>query len=1023
MPEDLTPTAGPLGATAALPTVTPVSPPGYELLDEVGRGGMGVVYRARDTALGRDVAVKLLSERYPPDSPAARRFLSEARITGQLQHPGIPAVHQVGAIADGRPFLAMKLIKGSTLEALLKHRPDPSADRGRLLAVFEAVCQAVGYAHAHRVIHRDLKPANVMVGAFGEVQVMDWGLAKLLGEQAPATAEALATEQTRAWTQVSPMPEAGSHTQAGSLVGTPSFIPPEQALGEIERVNERADVFGLGAVLAVILTGKPPYVGETFESVRVQAVRGKLEDCFARLDASGAEPELVALCKKCLAFEPADRPANAGAVAAAVAGLRAAADERARRAELERVRVEGEQATAQARAAERRKRRRLALGAAAVLALAALGGLLAVLAVQRRANADLAAKNADLAAEQAKVEARFELAQRAIALFHTGVSEDMLLKNAEFKQLRTTLLTEAAGFYAELERLLAGQTDAKSRKALAAAYFQLGELMDKIGDKAQALEVHRKALAVRRELAAAEGADVETRLDVARSLWAEGNLLHSAIDLTGALRAFQEQRDIATALEAESATDAVRAVLAQSHLSIGNALLDMRKPADGLQAYRKALALRQELADAHPAVAEFQRDLAQSHNSIGNALQGRGQPAAVLRAYREALAIRQKLAAVYPAVAGYQSDLAGSHYNIGMVLMGTGKPEEARQAYREALAIWQELAAVYPAVAKFQLDLAAAHNIIGSLLQQTGKPAAALLAYREALAIRQKLAAANPAVAQFQRDLAQSHFSIGDALSDRGEPEEALRANRKALAVWQKLSDANPRLPGCQRDLALAHNRLGLFLSQTGKPDEAREEYRKALAIMEKLSNANPTVPHYRINLGTFHNNLGRLLARQKRFAEAFPALDAGLAIGQKLAEADPKNTDYAIYLGFSHAYRGWALVRSAQPSRAAADLRRALVLWAKVPAPSPGTRFERSRAVALLAGLGHDAKSGVTTAEAAAFADQAVASLRDAASAGWNEPDELKEPDFDAVRGRDDFKKLVAEVEARSGPKARPKD
>jgi WD40 repeat protein len=365
---------------------------------------MGVVYRARDAALDRDVAVKLLSERYPPDSLPSQRFLSEARITGQLQHPSIPTVHQIGSLVDGRPFLAMKLIKGKTLEAILKDRTDAAAERGRLLAIFEAVCQAVGYAHAHRVIHRDLKPANVMVGAFGEVLVMDWGLAKVLGEETPAPAEAQAAEQTSAWTQVSSTSESGSHTQAGSLVGTPAFIPPEQAVGQIERVNERSDVFGLGALLAAILTGKPPYAGETAESVRVQAVRGKLEDCFARLDASGAEPELLALCKRCLAFEPADRPADAGAVAAAVAGLRAAADERARRAELERVRALGEQATVAARSAERRKWWRLALGAAAVLALAVVGALLAVLAVQRQANADLAAKNAELAHEQAKVE-------------------------------------------------------------------------------------------------------------------------------------------------------------------------------------------------------------------------------------------------------------------------------------------------------------------------------------------------------------------------------------------------------------------------------------------------------------------------------------------------------------------------------------------------------------------------------------------------------------------------------------------
>src|SRR5262249_30497667 len=156
----------PAGDTAAGSSTPPASPPGYELLDEIGHGGMGVVYRARDTALDRDVAVKLLAGRYPADSPATPRFLPRARIPRQLQHPGIPAIHQVGALADGRPFLAMRLIKGSTLESILKHRPNPAAERGRLLAIFDAVCQAVGYAHAHHVIHRDLKPSNIMVGAF-----------------------------------------------------------------------------------------------------------------------------------------------------------------------------------------------------------------------------------------------------------------------------------------------------------------------------------------------------------------------------------------------------------------------------------------------------------------------------------------------------------------------------------------------------------------------------------------------------------------------------------------------------------------------------------------------------------------------------------------------------------------------------------------------------------------------------------------------------------------------------------------
>ena len=142
------------------------------------------------------------------------------------------------------------------------------------------------------------------------------------------------------------------------------------------------------------------------------------------------------------------------------------------------------------------------------------------------------------------------------------------------------------------------------------------------------------------------------------------------------------------------------------------------------------------------------------------------------------------------------------------------------------------------------------------------------------------------------------------------------------------------------------------------------------------------------------------------------------------MVEADPKTLAYTTSLGFNHAYRGCALIWSGQPSKAATYLRQALELWAKDPAPGyPDARFERGRTLALLAKLGGEVNSGVTKKEAAAFADQAVAALRDAFSGGWGWTNELKEPDFDAIRGRDDFKKLVAEVEAKAAPKPRPKD
>jgi serine/threonine protein kinase len=228
----------------------------YELGEEIGRGGMGPVYRAHDPHLNRPLAVKVLLERHGGRLELEGRFLEEAQITGQLQHPGVPPVHEVGRLEDGRPFFAMKLVKGQTLDALLRTSQDPATDRPHFMTVFGQVCQALAYAHSRGVLHRDLKPANIMVGAFGEVQVMDWGLAKVLSPGRPASALAAPPAST-VETLRTAMP--GLSSQAGAVVGTLAYMPPEQALGRVAELDERADVFGLGAILCEILTGRPPY--------------------------------------------------------------------------------------------------------------------------------------------------------------------------------------------------------------------------------------------------------------------------------------------------------------------------------------------------------------------------------------------------------------------------------------------------------------------------------------------------------------------------------------------------------------------------------------------------------------------------------------------------------------------------------------------------------------------------------------------------------------------------------------------
>jgi serine/threonine-protein kinase len=224
----------------------------------------------------------------------------------------------------------MKLVKGETLSKLLADRDDVASERGKFIGIFGQVCQTMAYAHSRGVIHRDLKPANIMVGAFGEVQVMDWGLAKVLPAGGVADEKnSLQKQQGQSIIQTmrsvgSDPPGAarsvGSQTQMGSVMGTPAYMPPEQALGEIDQMDERADVFGLGGILAELLTGKPPYVGNDATQVYRLASRGKLEDCFQRLDACGADSELITLAKHCLELEPKDRPRDASVLAERISG-------------------------------------------------------------------------------------------------------------------------------------------------------------------------------------------------------------------------------------------------------------------------------------------------------------------------------------------------------------------------------------------------------------------------------------------------------------------------------------------------------------------------------------------------------------------------------------------------------------------------------------------------------------------------------------------------------------------------------
>jgi serine/threonine protein kinase/phage FluMu protein Com len=297
----------------------------YKVAGEIARGGMGAIKRAVDKDICREVAVKFLLNN--ADDRQKARFVEEAQITGQLEHPNIVPIHHLGIDEDGSSFFSMKMVKGRSLADILK---DQSGEYtlSRLLNIMISICNALAYAHSRQVIHRDLKPANIMVGDFGEVYVMDWGLAKVVGKEeiAPAAPSTqIKSKRGRGDTMPGNEPDsksqdkvttrgrgAGDLTQAGSIMGTPTYMPPEQAQGNLEDVDERSDIYSLGAILYEMMTVTPP-VGRGGDTVAIlmRVVEGKIdppvERAPERARAGWVPPELAAIALKALARKPKQR--------------------------------------------------------------------------------------------------------------------------------------------------------------------------------------------------------------------------------------------------------------------------------------------------------------------------------------------------------------------------------------------------------------------------------------------------------------------------------------------------------------------------------------------------------------------------------------------------------------------------------------------------------------------------------------------------------------------------------------------
>ncbi|WP_165231712.1 serine/threonine-protein kinase [Aquisphaera insulae] len=902
----------------------------FRVLRPHARGGLGAVFVAIDSELNREVALKQILDHHADDPTSRQRFLIEAEITGGLEHPGIVPVYGLGTYGGGRPYYAMRFIKGDSLKEAIgafhadeANRSDPgrrSLELRELLRRFVDVCNAIDYAHGRGVLHRDLKPGNVIVGKHGETLVIDWGLAKPMGrpDVEPGSGER----------PVLPSSASGSaETLPGSVIGTPAYMSPEQAAGDIDRLGPRSDVYSLGATLYCLLTGKAPFEGPDPLAVIRDVQLGSFPPP-ARVSPA-VEKALEAVCLKAMATRPEDRYPTARALANDVE--RWAADEP--------VSAWTEPAVARLRRWLRRNRAAAIGGAAAVLM--AIAGLLGMLAVQSRANVRLEAKNVELLSANEReasanaglreanerVQARFELARSAIRSFQAAVTEDEMLKGKELVGLRNKLLRSAAGFYERLESLLRGQADRPSRAVLAQSYAELGDLTDKIGDKPEALAVHRKALAIRRELA--DGADADIALDLVRSLIATGSLAGTTGERTFELAAFDEARRLASALAfAPTAPAPAREVLASTLIASGRAFRARGELTNALEVCLEALALRRRLAAESPESAEPLDHVASTLKDIAVIRSELGRTPEAIATHREALDIRRKLAAARPDSVERLGQLATSEYLIGHVLIEAGQVEAALASYRDALEHRAKLATANPAVTAFRVDVAGVHDAIGLLHGRAGRSDDAMASHRQALAIRRKLAADHPAVDDFRDWVADSLSNLGLVQSQVGRQQEALDSYLEALTIRRKLAANHPEIAEYTKDLSANLTNLGILQESMVRSDDAIASHRESVALNRKLFASHPEVVLYADHLSLSLLNLAPLLSLTGHIEQGLTAIREATSILRGLVERNPMRSEFRNHLAASLLISGDILKASARPLGAAPAYREAIAIY-----------------------------------------------------------------------------------------------
>jgi eukaryotic-like serine/threonine-protein kinase len=756
----------------------------YRVLRPHAKGGLGAVFVALDSELHREVALKQILEQHADDSMSRQRFVLEAEVTGGLEHPGIVPVYGLGTYADGRPYYAMRFIRGDSLKEAIERfhgnmalKNDPgrrSLEVRNLLRRFVDVCNAIEYAHSRGVLHRDIKPGNVIVGKHGETLVVDWGLAKTTGRADPEMGERT----------LMPSSSSGStDTLPGSALGTPAYMSPEQARGDLEHLGPRSDVYSLGATLYCLLTGKPPLENKDAGAMLRAAQMGDFPPP-RKLDATIDGP-LEAVCLKAMALKPEDRYATPRSLADDIERWMADEPVTAWREPLgRRMRRWG------------RRHRTLVAAAAVALVVTALALLSGTLLIGRQRTA--AIKQRDLA------RGNLEQARKIVDDMYTKVSES-LTDQAGMDAYQREILEKAMQFY---EGVALPQSDAPElRYEAGRSSFRVAEIRFKFNQPDAAEPAYLRAISLFSPLAG----DYPDRPDYSQAHAGTLNSLALLYTSTGRLEqaeaTFAQAAAIRrTLISAHPRDPAYRAGLARIENSLAVNYKQMNRRDDAEAAFNRAAALDREILKDHPDDRLIRAHLAKVLINLGASFNPETRRLEIESAYTEALAILRKLIKEQPQTVEFRSELAAGLMSLGALYAATGRPDQAEAANEQAVTMRQRLVEDHPDRAEFALDLGLSYYSMAYMKSWKKDHRATYEWASRAIQVFDASLRDQPRRSDIEELLGFGYHVRAQALTDE-------RRGREALADWDRAielaGEGNVRIPSLVASRALTFAYLG----------------------------------------------------------------------------------------------------------------------------------------------------------------------------------------------------------------------